>query len=496
MPLRRPDLFLLSLLLLSGDVHPNPGPTTKFPCAVCTKNVTSRGVSYLCNRCNGWVHSKCSTLTNARQYRTNWICNSCLAPPATQPTPATQPPAPQLPPTPPSPATTPNQQPRGDDSTFNILQLNANGIGNKLAELGDFLEKNKVKIAVIQESKLSTKSKTPSIRNFTTVRRDRSTGQGGGLLAFIHSSITFTKLQLSKRTLDDSHLEELSIKIKLENTELIITNIYIPPASSCTTGYQPSLEHLMTTKDTLLLGDFNAHHSSWHSRSNDTRGRKLADEINLSDYGILNEDSPTRVPNNAEPSSPDVSLASSSLLTSSTWNTLTTLSSDHLPILIRLQMKTSSQPGRHRTYINLKKANWEGYQQEVEDILSLEPLPTDCQKQEKIFRASLLKAASHHIPSGRHRHHEEPLPASILDMMKRRDDLRSRDPTSSDLPTLNEEIQQTICKLKENKCRQFVETLDPKTDSSKLWRTIKSIDGKQPKQTDNEALTFNSGSCV
>ena len=47
-------------ILLSGDVHPNPGPTTKHPCPVYARSVTSRGVSYLCNRCSGWVHSKCS----------------------------------------------------------------------------------------------------------------------------------------------------------------------------------------------------------------------------------------------------------------------------------------------------------------------------------------------------------------------------------------------------------------------------------------------------
>ena len=33
-------------LLLSGDVHQNPGPVTKYPCSVCTSKVTRRGVSY------------------------------------------------------------------------------------------------------------------------------------------------------------------------------------------------------------------------------------------------------------------------------------------------------------------------------------------------------------------------------------------------------------------------------------------------------------------
>ena len=126
----------------------------------------------------------------------------------------------------------------------------------------------------------------------------------------------------------------------------------------------------MTTPDTLILGDFNAHHPSWYSRSTDTRGKRMDDSINGSNYGILNWDSPTRVPPNAEPSSPDVSLASTSLITSCSWQTLSTLSSDHLPILIRLQMKTTSTPGLRRTYVNLKKANWDRYRQEVETALS------------------------------------------------------------------------------------------------------------------------------
>ena len=169
-------------------------------------------------------------------------------------------------------------------------------------------------MAVIQESKLSPKSKNPCIQNYTTVRTDRSHGQGGGLLFFIHRSITFSKQPSSPESLSDAHLEELSIKAVLGNTKLIISNVYIPPSSSCSNVHHSSMEHLLTTPDTLILGDFNAHHPSWYSRSTDTRGRKMEDSINGSDYGILNWDSPTRVPPNAEPSSPDDSLATASLM--------------------------------------------------------------------------------------------------------------------------------------------------------------------------------------
>ena len=217
----------------------------------------------------------------------------------------------------------------------------------------------------------------------------------------------------------------------------------------------------------------------------------MADSINGSDHGILNWDSPTRVPPNAEPNSPDVSLASASLITSCSWQTLSTLSSDHLPILIRLQMKSPSNPGLRRTYVNLKKANWDRYRQEVEAALSKRSLPTDCQRDEKIFRTILLKAASHHIPTGRHRLHEEPVPAEILDVMNRRDDLRKRDPTSPELPRMNKDIQNRICVHKRQKWRDFVETMDQKTDVTKLWRTIKGIDGRAKREAENVAITFN-----
>ena len=113
-----------------------------------------------------------------------------------------------------------------------------------------------------------------------------------------------------------------------------------------------------------------------------------------------------------------------------------TLSSDHLPNLIRLQMKMPSNP-------DLRQPK-DRYRQEVETALSNRSLPTDCQRHEKIFRTVLLKAASHHIPTGRHRLHEEPVPPDILDVMNRRDDLRKRDPTSPGLRRLNKDIQQKL----------------------------------------------------
>ena len=167
-------------ILLSGDVHLNPGPTTKYPCPVCARNVMGRGLSYLCNLCSGWVHSKCSSLQNAAEYRRikDCVCSSCSS-------------SPTLPKPQPLPTSIPTEA--VDGNSFTIMQFNANGIGHKLTELGEFLMRHTVKVAVIQESKLSPNSKTPNIQNFITVRKDRRQGQGGDLLTLIHKSINFSR---------------------------------------------------------------------------------------------------------------------------------------------------------------------------------------------------------------------------------------------------------------------------------------------------------------
>ena len=146
----------------------------------------------------------------------------------------------------------------------------------------------------------------------------------------------------------------------------------------------------------------------------------------------------------------DVSLASACLITSSEWQTHMTMSSDHLSILIGLQTTATSSPAR-RTYINLKKADWTRYRQEIERKLSSRHLPTNCQKDEKLFRATLLKAASHHIPTGRRKLYTQQVPMEILAMIEGRDNLRKQYPRATS-------------DHKRKQWREFVESIDHRTD--------------------------------
>ena len=109
----------------------------------------------MCNRCSGWVNSKCSGLQNAAEYRRIKF-----------PTHSTNT----------ETASITNYTKASDGDPFTILQFNAKGIGNKQVELGDFLERHEVKVALIQKSRLTLNSRTPNIQNFTTVRKDRDQG--------------------------------------------------------------------------------------------------------------------------------------------------------------------------------------------------------------------------------------------------------------------------------------------------------------------------------
>ena len=71
--------LILLLLLMSGNVHPNPGSI--FPCSVCAGNVTWRGKSVQCCTCSEWVHLRCSQLSLS-QFRAlgsshSWSCFPC-----------------------------------------------------------------------------------------------------------------------------------------------------------------------------------------------------------------------------------------------------------------------------------------------------------------------------------------------------------------------------------------------------------------------------------
>ena len=278
-------------------------------------------------------------------------------------------------------------------------------------------------------------------------------------------------------------MEILGIKIN----NLDILNVYIPPNSSCDANYKASIAPLLRSTDTLILGDLNAHDALWHSSLSDDRGRDIADEIGNSDFGTLNDDNPTRLPSNGPQSSPDVSIASQSILPYATWEVKTSLGSDHLPILIKLQSDIKPTTSDKRTFINFRKANWEDFKNQTEDDFSQLPPPTDVYTGEQTFRKTVLKAAKRTIPAGRIKTVIPEVPTSTANKIKERDEIRSQDPLSPRIAQLNREIEKEIQHHKREKWRETVE--NKKADTTKLFKLLKHLNGGTQAST-NEAIKF------
>ena len=157
----------------------------------------------------------------------------------------------------------PNPGPRHSLST--ILQFNCNGLRNTAPQLRDFLKQHNVLVACIQETKLSPSARCPSFGDYHLLRHDRPRGHGGGLGILVHHSVTYRPFDVSRFTANDDTAEIFGINATICGAPLIILNVYVPPASSCPQGYSfdaAPIFNLVDGADTVILGDFNAHHSS------------------------------------------------------------------------------------------------------------------------------------------------------------------------------------------------------------------------------------------
>ena len=154
---------------------------------------TSNTVPVRCSVCSKEFHQKCSTgpkastrdnlskcgkCTNIQQNRTSESTNRVLPGPTNS---------------------LPSQAvPSTSWNKLQIYQWNADGIFSKLLELRDRLLNSNINILAVQESKLRKTDKTPSIKGYATIRKDRNNILGSGFLLFIRMDIVFEKLRFRK----------------------------------------------------------------------------------------------------------------------------------------------------------------------------------------------------------------------------------------------------------------------------------------------------------
>ena len=144
------------------------------------------------------------------------------------------------------------------------MQFNCNGIRNSREELLEFLTTHNIRVACIQETKLSPNSNPVLFQGYALVRRDRPSADGGGGLAFlVREDTPYLPLDTNPLFPADDVTEHQGIFVTIDHIQVAVINLYIPPATSCPRGFTLNLVPLFERDfgcDTLVVGDFNAFH--------------------------------------------------------------------------------------------------------------------------------------------------------------------------------------------------------------------------------------------
>ena len=162
-------------------------------------------------------------------------------------------------------------------ASFKILQLNCQGLRNKVQEIEHHLERNQIDIAIFNETKITKKTQV----NFT----------GWNIAALTLNEHHGTMICTKKGT---NYTEEITeqtdeydfIRVRVEN--LTITAAYVRPEANIDTYKLMET----TTKDHIIVGDLNAHNTEWGGKKTNQMGETVA-EILEEDYILLNDGNPT-----------------------------------------------------------------------------------------------------------------------------------------------------------------------------------------------------------
>lgn len=171
------------------------------------------------------------------------------------------------------------------------------------------MEELDIDICLIQETKLSSKSRNPVFKGYGAIRADRNVTSGGGLLSLIRNTLIFEEIHKGAK----NATEVSTFRVRMARGKWItISNVYAPPHNSKGQDITQlvAVDIIPTLKNSLICGDVNAHSPLWDEiQPPDARGNQIVDWVIDKDLSILNTGEPTRVSYiTGNKSTPDITL--------------------------------------------------------------------------------------------------------------------------------------------------------------------------------------------
>ena len=297
------------LLILSGDISQNPGPTTptksglhkhyKYPCGICEKPVKSNQKGVQCDSCDLWYHLRCLSMCS-EDYEglanaSVWICSSCDYPNFSSSITSSDHPVeqsnlfsyldqseqlesttgPDLGPEseigPPLFTSSPPSTIRSSNTRdIKLCSININSIRGKILEFQSFVETESPDVIAVQETKIDSSVTNaellPSELGYSIIRKDRCMG-GGGVLLAVKSELN----RLSCLDLEIASSESIWSKISLKGHVHYFGSYYRPPDQ-----HHEEIQSLRNQLDSIrnshppnrqpsihVMGDFNFRKIDW-----------------------------------------------------------------------------------------------------------------------------------------------------------------------------------------------------------------------------------------
>ena len=122
----------------------------------------------------------------------------------------------------------------------------------------------------INEKHLVSEINIPGYNMFLNCRE---TKRGGGVILYIKDTINAMEVNKTNR----SAYESVYVKIKINKKLLIIATIYRPPKTTLENDklLYEEIETIVSTKTSIICGDFNLPHINWRLFTSDNEGSRL-----------------------------------------------------------------------------------------------------------------------------------------------------------------------------------------------------------------------------
>ena len=287
----------------------------------------------------------------------------------------------------------------------------------------------------------------------------------------------------------DPSSDFLAVSVHLASSSLTFLNLYVPPIRSSSQDTRSSFPVSILPDDgrTFIFGDFNAHHPSWDASFSgpDSSGAALFSWLSESSLSSLNDplSSTFLHPSSGSRSSPDLSLAPSSLSPRCSWSLCPDLGSDHLPISVSVSLQRPSPRNTRPPSFNFSKAHWDVFSSFVTlhcpspDVYSALSLS----KATASFTSLLLDAARSSIPYGRTQHPPKAWwSAEVAEAVQARRrahaSVRPGDPAS--LRSYNEasaRARSVIAAAKQASWQTTCSSLSPRSNPRRVFSLLRSL---------------------